>query len=788
MKIRLHIDTKAFDRKPTTQDIAGIKKRLQGGTAPEQVTIAELMEKIGSGHSISPAVMDGTRANDWQEQQLFMVDIDNIRSDEPVFTPQQALKICKENDLQPIFYYYTFSHSKDKPKYRLAFVMDKVITEAYRRQIIMDTLISLFSQSDGSCANADRLFYGTDKTVKICDEDARISFEDILRIYTPPTPPNSPVSVKGIQKEIADHELDELKRNFDLLGFMEERNGKYHSSSKWAIFENCEICGHKNDLAYNQDTNSWYCFSSNGRVGGSIIDYLIYADGFTVGQAIDKFKYEMSGLERPEEKWEQPTPLEEVRLPTFPVNCLPKPIGDFVQAIADNTETAVDMSAVCALALIASAVQGKFEIMGKDDHLEQLNLYILLIARSGERKSAIVRMMSKPIYAYEEKVNRSRQKTIAEQEAQLNILDLEIKKYEKKGEYEKASKLRIERKELERTRIKPLRFIADDATPEALTTMLASNNGVLTILSTEGGLFDTLNGRYSNMVSIDTMLKAYTGDYIRVDREGRETETIAHPALTMLISAQENVLDGLLSNVVFSDRGLTARILYCKPTSKIGTRKYETPSIPIGLKEVYNVIIMELLDIPLPPNGATALLKLSKEAFLLSDQFFNWIEPKLVDDLDNTRGWGEKLHGTMLRIAGVIHCAEHGDASAKTLIADKTIKKAIKITKYFLEHAKYAFSLMGADKPLQGAKYILRKLIQQPLRTLTKYQIFRLCRGKFFTKTEDVLPALSLLIELGYMREQADPSPTGGRPKGSVYILNPLHFDNYIESGGIKVI
>ncbi|HWQ41593.1 MAG TPA: YfjI family protein [Desulfosporosinus sp.] len=786
--IRLHIDERAFEVKPVGSEIGGIKKRLQGRSTSVRVSISDLTQKIGNGHTISPAVMGGTSASDWQEQQLFMVDIDNGREDTPILTAKQALEICTKYSLPPVFYYYTFSHSKEKPKFRFAFVMNKIITEEFQRQIIMDSLISLFPQSDVACANADRLFFGTNKTVKICDEEARITFEDILRLYTPPTPPKAPAFAKHNDKENSDHELDELKRNFDLLGYMEERNGNYHPSSKWAVFENCEICGHKNDLAYNQDTNSWYCFSSNGRVGGSIIDYLIHADGLTVGQAIDKFKYELCGLERPEEKWAPPTPLEDVRLPSFPVNCLPKPIGDFVQAIADNTETAVDMAAVCALALIASSVQGKFEIVGKDDHHEQLNLYILLIARSGERKSAIVRMMTKPIYAYEEKENSRRLLTIAQQEARLNILDLEIKKHEKKGEYEKASELRVERKELERTKMKLLRFIADDATPEVLTTMLANNNGVLTIISTEGGLFDTLSGRYSSMVSIDTLLKAYTGDYIRVDREGRESETISHPALTMLISAQENVLDGLLSNVVFSDRGLTARIMYCKPTSKIGTRKYETPNIPTGLKEAYNMIILELLNIPLPPNGATALLRLSKEAFMLSDQFFNWIEPQLVNDLDNTRGWGEKLHGTMLRIAGVIHCAEYRDASAKTLIDEKTIKKAIKISKYFLEHAKYAFSLMGADKPLQGAKYILRKLTQQQLRMLTRYQIFRLCRGKYFSKTEDVSPALSLLIELGYIKEQFDPSPTGGRPKGSVYILNPLYFDNDIESGGIKVI
>ena len=90
----------------------------------------------------------------------------------------------------------------------------------------------------------------------------------------------------------------------------------------------------------------------------------------------------------------------------------------------------------------------------------------------------------------------------------------------------------------------------------------------MTIISTEGGLFDTLAGRYSNSVSIDPLLKAYSGDRIQVDRKGRESEIIRDPALTMLLTAQDNVLAGLMGNEIFKARGLTARFLYCRPKSK----------------------------------------------------------------------------------------------------------------------------------------------------------------------------------------------------------------------------
>ena len=40
-------------------------------------TLEELVQKIETGHSISPGIMGGMSAKDWKEQQLFMVDIDN---------------------------------------------------------------------------------------------------------------------------------------------------------------------------------------------------------------------------------------------------------------------------------------------------------------------------------------------------------------------------------------------------------------------------------------------------------------------------------------------------------------------------------------------------------------------------------------------------------------------------------------------------------------------------------------------------------------------------------------
>ena len=66
--------------------------------------------------------------------------------------------------------------------------------------------------------------------------------------------------------------------------------------------------------------------------------------------------------------------------------------------------------------------------------------------------------------------------------------------------------------------------------------------------------------------------------------------------------------------------------------------------------------------------------------------------------------------------------------------------------------------------------------LNQDKRELSKYDLFRLCRGEF-AKADDAKPSIDLLVEYGYLAERTCSTSTGGRPRGSRYLLNPLFFD-----------
>ena len=98
---------------------------------------------------------------------------------------------------------------------------------------------------------------------------------------------------------------------------------------------------------------------------------------------------------------------------------------------------------------------------------------------------------------------------------------------------------------------------------------------------------------------------------------------------------------------------------------------------------------------------------------------------------------------------------------------------AIAIGRYFTEHARAAYSLMGADDLVKQSKYTLDAIIKNGLTEFTRRDIMRICRS--FKKTEQVQPVLNHLTDLGYLALKEAEQPVGkGRPNNPAYLVNPL--------------
>lgn len=430
--------------------------------------------------------------------------------------------------------------------------------------------------------------------------------------------------------------------------------------------------------------------------------------------------------------------------------------------------------------MAALCVQGKFIINPKPGWVEPLNLYAAVVARPSERKTPALSVMTRPLHAFEKEENQRRaplvdqyrmKKRILEKKI-FNLSELAAKPTAKGGavDMDDITELQYELSDLEREAVKPLRLLADDTTPEALVSLMAANDGRMGLISDEGGIFDTIAGKYSSgKVNMDVFLKAYAGSYLRVDRKGRDQEVIERPTLTMLLMVQPVVLEAIMGNQEFAGRGFLARPLYALPKSLIGHRRYRTPPVPQEVEQAYSTTIGALLSIQ--DLGETRTIKVSPEADQEAERFFVALESRLGDDfgdLDDLEGWAAKYHGQIMRIAGVLHCCQHFRDAAQVPVSLDTMKAAQTIGEYFLEHTRAAFQIMGLteSREIKDAKYILKRIAEADT---TKRELFRKCDGHM-RSIEEMEPGLKILVDRGYIR--IDKVSTGGRPTEKI-IFNP---------------
>ena len=479
-------------------------------------------------------------------------------------------------------------------------------------------------------------------------------------------------------------------------------------------------------------------------------------------------------------QWEQPIPFIQYTLPTFPVEAFPPAIRDYVLAVAETTQTPVDMAATAALAVLALCQQGKYRIKGKDDWIEPLNLFTVIVAEPSERKSAVISHMTGAVHRFEAEYNTQHSGAVERSRAEKRILERQQRSVEDlvvKGKAHLEDLQDISMQLANFREVMPMRLYVDDVTTEKLTSVLAENNGTAAVVSAEGGIFDMLAGIYTKNVNIDVFLKAHSGDDIRVDRIGRSSESIFHPALTVLLAVQPSVLSGMMSNGTFRGRDLTARFMYCMPRSKVGERKYRSEPIPAEVDRCYEVMIRNLLNEEKPQTPD--LIYLSPEADKLLEAFACEVEGRLKSEYADIPDWAGKLVGAVLRISGLLcratnaYCTDFLDVPDATVVSAEQMAGAIAIGRYFTEHSRAAYSLIGADNLVKQSQYALDAIVKNGLLEFTRRDIMRICRS--FKTADSVQPVLNHLADLGYVAlKETEQTASKGRPGNPTYLVNPL--------------
>jgi replicative DNA helicase len=486
-------------------------------------------------------------------------------------------------------------------------------------------------------------------------------------------------------------------------------------------------------------------------------------------------------------EYEPPIPLTgSVPVPPFPVDALPVSVAAMVRAVAEATQTDVAMAATCAISTLSACAGGHAEIEIRPGWREPLNTFTATIAEPGERKSAVQQAMTRVLQAVEQgltettmpaRLEAQARKQIAERKAEKARNDAANSKKDKDNKRDHRAELEAENAAIEAARavaeidVPPVpRLVADDATPEATASLLAEQKGRVAIISSEGGVFDIIAGRYGGSVNMDVFLKGHAGDPIRIDRKGRPPEYIPRPALTLGLMIQPEVLRSIAAHRAFRGRGLLARFLYARPVSKVGHRRIAATPVPEWVTNAYNDDIATLAAGLAQWAGDPAILVLTPEADEAMRKIEARIEPQLASDgeLAALKDWGAKLAGAIARIAGVIHLTDHGPGAGPTTpVTAETIDRASRIGDYFKAAAINVFAEMGTDQDTADAIYLLERIEHLGVDALSERDLLRAAK-RFKTRVE-LLPALTQLVEHGYLIPLPPDQPTGGRPASPRY-------------------
>ena len=513
-----------------------------------------------------------------------------------------------------------------------------------------------------------------------------------------------------------------------------------------------------------------------------------------------------------EGSWTPPVSLEGVKVPQFPRNTLPEALRWYVEELSRSTQTPLILASSVALGAASIALAKQVKVEPRPGWEEPLVLWFLNLLMSGERKTAVMNALRRPLDDWERTRRRELGHQIAEAESRREILTKRLKEAEKEATKDgvdaaaAAGRAMGLARDLADHEVPSLpQLTTSDTTQEAVAILCQENDGRIGIWSDEGETVRNIAGRYSKDQgpSVELYLKGYSGGYYSSSRVGREGISLQDPAIPMVLAIQPEVIRGISNQRALHGQGFFARYQYAVPPSALGSRESRPEPADDRAREAYDNLIKDLLGMPLPEDeyGEISLhvLEFSEAADKLLEDLQDWVEPQLgpSGEMHWFREWGSKFAGQVVRIAGILHVADRVAAGDEepwaTPVERPTLKRAIEIGLCYLQHSRAALGEMGADPLVARARHILEVLKKDNVARISKRDLFdKVHKDSRFKTVKDLDPVLDLLKDHGYVRELKPKRRGPGRPRSIVLEINPLpattlpHNPQYSTSTSVK--
>ena len=388
----------------------------------------------------------------------------------------------------------------------------------------------------------------------------------------------------------------------------------------------------------------------------------------------------------------------------------PSLIENAIYFVYNEIQSHHQMVETLALSAMATACQGVVDVKLPGGLRVPTNLFTVLVADSGDRKTSTERLFFKPFKKFEDE---SRQNIILK-ENEWNVendfwieeeqeLKRKIRKAIKAANHDEIDNLKQKMNELLERKLPPLneqKIIYADTTIEGLLFGLYEKGKDAVLLSSEAGLIsDKLTPAYLGYLD-----QLWDGDDIEVTRKTAKNFRVSQARLSMVLMLQPAVLDKLQKkhHGLAREIGLFARTLVCAPPSLQGSREVSAYGSN-RTDETYLLDFHQRIEEILKTRQTLQekiVLELDREAIEEWEYYCSDVEKDINfsifdDGLSEISDFASKVGNNVLRIAGIVHYFVEGN----TLITKESMLIAIDIIEFYIKQFIKLFAPNARDIP-----------------------------------------------------------------------------------------
>ena len=401
----------------------------------------------------------------------------------------------------------------------------------------------------------------------------------------------------------------------------------------------------------------------------------------------------------------------------YPVDSLGADLAAAARAFQAKTQAPMAICANAVLAVACLAAQAHADIELPTGEVKPVSLFLVTIARSGERKTSNDNLALTPVKTRESELRVDHDAAAIEHENALAAWEAERKHIlqNKKKSFEARKDELDQLGPQPKPPLLPI-IVCHEPTFEGLARLLINGQPSIGIFASEGGVFIGGHG-----FSEDAKLRTAAGLSLLWDdgrltrvRAGDGAVALAGRRVSMHLQAQPDVAARLFSDPMLVDQGLLSRILVLAPESTQGQRFWrDVAGDHNQAAQKYVARLNELFRRPMPLKEGTRnelsprMLRLSAEARAIWTTFHDEVERELPPGglYEAIAGFAAKLPEHAARIAAVL--AMYGDPNA-TEVDARALSNGITLSRHYASTALRVHGASSVNAELLDAEALLK--------------------------------------------------------------------------------